>query len=234
MERVPEGELDLEDLDGGQMAGDVAEEERGDAHHAEVEPADGHAARGDLGQVAVRDELVSDQTEEADGTARQGPRRCDGRPPKDLEGGQGPWRQVERLVAVEQVQMLDRRIVPQEPCNRRARAIVQLWRERPPPQAAQREDPQGREGAAVKNGARVEGSANEPKGKIELLEVEEGLKGAVEDVEDGRDGGDVLFAVAWIGLPSDGEFADDLGEVAAGEDGARASACAPWAGRGAR
>ncbi len=181
VQRVPQRELDLHDLDRGEVPRDVAEEDRGDAHHAEVEPADGHAPARDPLQVALRDELVPDEAQEGHRPPWEHARRRDRAPPEVVQRGERVRGQLERLVAVEQTQVRDRGRTREEGryCDAGARGGVKLRGEGAPSQPAECEAAQGGEMASVEDRARVERDADEPECKLELLEVLERPQGAI-------------------------------------------------------
>ena len=90
---------------------------------------------------------------------------------------------------------------------------------------AECERTQRRERAPGQDGVRVEWGAGEAKRELELLKVMQRAKSAIEECEHSGQvcvrevGGRRGVAV---GVPADGEHADDFGEVGAGQEGAGA------------
>ena len=209
MEGVAEGEADLEPLDAGEVAGDAAEQGRGDAGAGEVERADGAAASCDAGEVRLCSGVEADESEHLDGAAGEDGGSGGGVTAERAETGHVGWEEAEWARVVAELEVEERRVVAQD----------ELWglADATEREVAQVGETEGREEGGRGGGEEVgDDVVGETEGELERMEV----------AESGHEGlGDVLGdeeeqcrALDRVCLPSDVEAPDILREVRVGEE----------------
>ncbi len=114
MEGVAEGETDLEPLDVGEVAGDVAEHGRGDAGAGEVEGADGAAAGCDAGKVGLGGGVEADEAEGLDGATGEDGCGGGGVAAEGAEAGHVGREEAERAAVVTELEVEERGVVAQD------------------------------------------------------------------------------------------------------------------------
>ena len=105
----------------------------------------------------------------------------------------------------------------EKPRDRCRREGIEFRGERTSTYATQREQLEDGKGAAVEDRARVEGRPREPERELELLERAERLERGVERAQDGLRVREVLVARAGVGVPADGELAEEIDPLAVGQ-----------------